>query len=147
MEYTIVSYSPRYRDDMIFCLLAAKDALGHMPRLNEDLLDIPANYTARGGAFWLALDERGRVAGMVGVLCASADDIWLKRLYIRPGCKRQGLGTALLRTAETFAREKGATRIHTRFADNYEEAARFYPAMGFENAERSAGCRHCVKTL
>ena len=56
---TIVPYDEKYRDDMIFMILQAKDALGRVPRLNEDLLDIRANYLERGDEFWLALDEDG----------------------------------------------------------------------------------------
>ncbi len=37
-------YEDKYRDDMIFMVLQAKDALGRIPRLNEDLLDIKAHY-------------------------------------------------------------------------------------------------------
>ena len=145
--HTIIPYDPRYRDDMIFCLLLAKDALGDTLRLNEDLLDVPANYFARGDAFWLALDQHDRVIGMIGTHTVSQNELWLKRLYVKPGCKRQGLGAALYRRAEELARAKGVTHIHTRFNDNYHEAARFYPAMGLAEAERSEGLRHFVKEL
>ena len=47
----IIPYEDSYRDDMIFVVLAAKDALGRVPRLNPDLLDVPANYLARGDGF------------------------------------------------------------------------------------------------
>ena len=40
----IIPYEDRYRDDMIFMILEAKDALGRVPGLNEDLLDIRTNY-------------------------------------------------------------------------------------------------------
>ena len=62
----IIPYDARYRDDMIFMVLQAKDALGRVPRLNEDLLDVPGNYLNRGDGFWLALDEGDRVIGCVG---------------------------------------------------------------------------------
>ena len=62
----IISYQEKYRDDMIFMVLEAKDALGRVPRLNDDLLDIQGAYLNRGDMFWLALDERDRVIGCVG---------------------------------------------------------------------------------
>ena len=43
-NYTIIPYDEKYRDDMIFMVFEAKDALGRIPRLNEDLLDIQKNY-------------------------------------------------------------------------------------------------------
>ena len=62
----IIPFEEKYRDDMIFMVLEAKDALGRVPGLNEDLLDIKKNYLDRGDCFWLALSEEGRVMGSVG---------------------------------------------------------------------------------
>lgn len=36
----ITKFENRYRDDMIFMVLQAKDALGRIPTINPDLLDI-----------------------------------------------------------------------------------------------------------
>lgn len=62
----IIPYEDQYRDDMIFMVLEAKNALGRTPRLNEDLLDIPGAYLDKGDMFWLALDGNDRVIGCVG---------------------------------------------------------------------------------
>ncbi|MCQ2429131.1 MAG: hypothetical protein MJ192_02255 [Clostridia bacterium] len=43
----IIRYDEIYRDDMIFMVLQAKDALGRKPTINTDLLDIQANYLDR----------------------------------------------------------------------------------------------------
>ena len=40
----LIEYSDAYRDDMIFMVLQAKDALGRKPSINPDLLDVKANY-------------------------------------------------------------------------------------------------------
>lgn len=50
----ILPYEEAYRDDMIFMVLSAKDALGRVPRLNPDLLDVSACYLKQGDPFWLA---------------------------------------------------------------------------------------------
>ena len=65
-NYTIIPYDEKYRDDMIFMVLGAKDALGRVPRLNEDLLDVKKNYLDTGDMFWLAIDEHDRVVGCIG---------------------------------------------------------------------------------
>ena len=81
---TIVPYDEKYRDDMIFMILQAKDALGRVPRLNEDLLDIRANYLERGDEFWLALDEDGRVIGSVGYSrVPETKEAVVHRLYVK----------------------------------------------------------------
>ena len=53
----IIEYSDQYRDDMIFMVLEAKNALGRIPHLNEDLLDIQGNYLNKGDPFYLALSK------------------------------------------------------------------------------------------
>ena len=62
----IIKYEDKYRDDMIFMILEAKNALGRVPGLNEDLLDIKKNYLDVGDMFWLAIDEHDRVIGSIG---------------------------------------------------------------------------------
>ena len=42
----IIKYEEKYRDDMIFMILEAKNALGRVPGLNEDLLDVRKNVLA-----------------------------------------------------------------------------------------------------
>ena len=131
--FKILSFQSEYRDDTIFCLLLAKDAIsaGYPPRLSEDLLDIQKNYFDKGDMFWIALDGNDRVIGMIGTSTVSVSDMWLKRLFIKPTHKRKGLGSALLATAEEYAKSKGIINIHTRFAEWYKEASVFYPAKGF----------------
>ena len=43
----IIPYEDKYRDDLIFMILQAKDALGRKPSINGDLLDIKSNYLDR----------------------------------------------------------------------------------------------------
>lgn len=98
-KYSIIPFEQSYRDDAIFCLLSAKDALGRIPRLNEDLLDIEVNYFDKGDMFWLALDEQKRVVGMLGTKTVSPTEMWLKRFYVKPEFKRQGIGSTLIGVA------------------------------------------------
>ena len=66
-NYLIIPYDEKYRDDMIFMVLEAKDALGRVPRLNEDLLDVQKNYIDTGDMFWLAIDEHDRVMAVSAI--------------------------------------------------------------------------------
>ena len=99
----IIKFEPKYRDDLIFMILEAKNALGRVPGLNEDLLDIQKNYIDKGDVFWIALDDNDRVIGSVGYnSIANSDDVVLHRLFVKANLKRQGIGTALLKTAEEY---------------------------------------------
>ena len=83
----ILSYDERYRDDMIFMVLQAKDALGRKPTINEDLLDITANYLERGDAFYIAIDENDRVVGCIGYSQIEDTTVaFLHRLYVSRKC-------------------------------------------------------------
>jgi len=145
--FRIIPFESKYKDDTIFCLLLAKDALGRAPYINEDLLDIQDNYFDKDDMFWVALDADDRIIGMIGTNTISKTDMWLKRLFIKPDFKRKGLGSKLLATAEEYAKSKGITTIHTRFADDFDEAALFYPSKGFVEIENSNGIKHLVKKV
>ena len=132
-DYTIIPYAEKYRDDMIFMVLEAKDALGSIPRLNEDLLDIQKNYLDTGDMFWLAVDENDRVIGCVGYNSVpDTREVRLHRLYIKAARKRQGIGTRLLQTVEQHLRERGKTAAHVHLGGKeYFESRSFYPKHGY----------------
>jgi len=145
--FNIIPFQEKYRDDTIFCLLSAKDALGSIPNLNEDVLHIQEYYFDKGDMFWIALDNNQRVIGMLGTDTVSTAEMWLRRLFIKPELKRNGLGSALFSVAEDYAIAKGISLIHTRFPDSYIEASKFYPAKGFVETYRHEGLRHMIKYL
>ena len=131
----IIPYEEQYRDDMIFMVLSAKDALGRVPRLNEDLLDVKKHYLQAGTGFWLALDEDGRVVGCVGYIPEDEPGVArLHRLYVKPALKRQGVGSALLETAETAMKARGIREARVHLGEPREqwfESYAFYPKHGY----------------
>ena len=143
----IIEYEERYRDDMIFMVLQAKDALGRKPGLNPDLLDIRANYLDRGDRFWLAIDDNDRVIGCVGYSrIADTQEAFLHRLFVKPSLKRTGIGSKLLDTAERGMRENGITvsRVHLGAPkEQWFESYAFYPKHGYTEYEP----RYMMKVL
>lgn len=80
----IKPYEEKYRDDLIFMVLQAKDALGRKPTINEDLLDVRTNYFERGDMFWVAVDEDDRVIGCVGYSrTENLSEAFLHRLFVK----------------------------------------------------------------
>lgn len=145
--FTIITFNETYRDDAIFCLLSAKDAIGRVPQLNSDMLDIQKHYFDNNDMFWLAVDSNNRVVGMVGTKTESNTDMWLKRLFIKPSFKRKGIGSALLTTAERYAKSKGILCLHTQFSYDFIEAALFYPSKGFIDETKDSSLHHMIKHL
>lgn len=131
----IIPYRENYRDDLLFMVLQAKDALGRKPRINEDLLDIPSCYFAKGDMFWIALDENDRVIGSIGFSRTEIPtEAFLHRLYVKASKKRQGIGTALLQTAENEMRLQGisVSLVHLGTPkEQWYESYAFYPKHGY----------------
>ena len=129
----IIEYSDQYRDDMIFMVLEARNALGRIPHLNEDLLDIQGHYLDKGDPFYLALSNESRVIGCMGNhAIPGTDHVRLQRLYVKCNLKRFGIGSALLKTVEQHALQHGKTRAIVHLGNqDYWESRLFYPAQGY----------------
>ncbi len=142
----IVEYQDKYKSDLIFMVLEAKNALGAVPGLNEDLLDVQANYFDKGDMFWLAIDENDRVIGSVGYSSVEgSDDVWLHRLFVKYNLKRKGIGGALLQMAESNIKSKGKTaiRIHLGEQRYYFESYSFYLKHNYKQYDE----RYMIKNL
>lgn len=129
----IIVYEEKYRDDMIFMVLEAKDALGRIPRLNGDLLDIRANYLDKGDIFWLALSDVDRVIGCVGYSAIpGTNEVWLHRFYVKAALKGQGIGSALYARVEDHIRAAGKSAIRVHLGGpGYEASQVFYLHRGY----------------
>ncbi len=130
----IIKFEEKYRDDLIFMILEAKNALGRVPGLNEDLLDIKKNYFDKGDYFWVALDDNDRVIGSVGYSSVeNSDDVILHRLFVKYNKKHQSIGTALLKTAEEYLKTTGKKTIIVHLGDkkHFFESWQFYPKHGY----------------
>ena len=127
----IISFEEKYRDDMIYMVLSAKNAIGRVPKLNEDLLDVRKNFLDKGQPFWIALDEFDRVIGCIGTRIDEEGKLFLSRLFIKFDRKRHGLGSMLLELAENSARERGYKEVHVHLGKDYLESHIFYPKHGY----------------
>ena len=132
----IKPYEEAYRDDLIFMVLQAKDALGRIPTINPDLLDIQGHYFDRGDRFWVAIDDNQRVIGCIGFSrTEQPQEAFLHRLFVKPSEKRKGIGTLLLQTAESEMRSQGIRTSLVHLGEPKEqwwESYLFYPKHGYQ---------------
>ena len=126
----IIEFEDKYLDDMIYMVLSAKNAIGRIPKLNEDLLDIKTNYFDKGESFWLAIDETNRVIGCIGTKMKD-NKLFLSHLFVKPELKRHGIGSKLLEVAESKAKERGYKEVHVHLGKDYLESHIFYPKKGY----------------
>ena len=97
---------------------------------DQDLADIGANYSNKGGCFFVLLDG-ARIIGTVALNHESASSCELCRMYLAPEYRRQGLGRLLLDKAITEAKSRGYTEMHLKTAAVLVEAIRLYESIGF----------------
>jgi len=96
-----------------------------------DLLTPGSAFAARGGAFWVVEDGRGRVAACVALDFPEPRTAELHRLYVRPDARGAGLGAGLVRLVEERARSEGATRVVFWSDTRFERAHRLYERLGY----------------
>ena len=138
-EISIIEYNEAYRDDMIFMVLQAKDALGRKPSINPDLLDVKVNYLDKGDMFLLAIDENDRVIGCCGFSrIPDTNEAFVHRLYVKASEKRNGIGSALLERIETEMKARGiaVSKVHLgEPREQWFESYAFYPKHGYAEYE------------
>ncbi|MCI0339908.1 MAG: GNAT family N-acetyltransferase [Planctomycetales bacterium] len=102
-----------------------------------DLVDPESHYDRAGGFFEVAVSE-GAVVGTIGGTHEGSE--WeLHRLYVRPSCRRRGIGSALVRRFLDRVRAGGATRVVLWSDKKLKDAHRLYESLGF----RTIGDRVC----
>ncbi|MDR7328878.1 GNAT family N-acetyltransferase [Corynebacterium guangdongense] len=95
-----------------------------------ELSDLDSVYAAPTGGLWLALHD-GAPVGCVAVKRNNDVHGELKRLYVRPAGRGHGLGSLLLETAITGARDLGYRRLRLDTAPHMTAAIGLYERHGF----------------
>lgn len=92
-----------------------------------------------GHVTWLVRDDGGRAVAVAGaqVTWSYASDeptAQLLLLVVDPSARRNGTGSALIETFETWAAEQGARRLSAVSAAATDTAHRFYQRRGYHEA-------------
>ena len=107
-----------------------------------DFLGEEYPYEPPRGQLWVVRDG-GLIVGSVAVERLDAETAEPHRLYLDPALRGQGLGRALLETAERWAIERGCRRAVLWSDVNFEDAHRLYERAGYvKTGERHVGGEH-----
>jgi ribosomal protein S18 acetylase RimI-like enzyme len=96
-----------------------------------DLRGLPQSYFEAGGAFWVARDAAGSLAGFVGLKRTSATSGAVKRLAVIPAYRGRHVGRALIEALIEHARELGLTEITLSTGKNEKARTLIYEPLGF----------------
>src|SRR5947208_17187924 len=96
-----------------------------------ELASPPGGHAPPAGRLFLAPDASGS-AGCVALRPFDADAAEMKRLYVRPAYRGQGLGRALAAAAIAAARETGRSRVVLDTLPSMGEAIALYRSLDFK---------------
>lgn len=111
-----------------------------------DIENLHYGYFADEGAsaFWVAAHSDS-VVGMIGVQRTREDAAEVRRLRVREGYRRHGIGTRLMEQATTFCRQHGYLKVVLDVRVERGPAISLFEKFGFKHARtREIGNR---KTL
>ena len=100
-------------------------------KLEEELATLPGVYSPPNGRLLLAMQD-GQPAGCVALISHDALSCELKRMYVRPVFRGQGIGWELVRALIEEARQAGYDRIVLDSHISMEKAHGIYQAFGFK---------------
>ena len=117
---------------LVFGVLAEFDLKPDPDATDADLLDIETNYLNRGGLFDLIEDENGKLVGTFGLYPLDANTCELRKMYLVPAVRGQGLGKYVLRKAVEHAKEMGFKEMVLETSSKLVAAIQLYRQFGFQ---------------
>lgn len=98
--------------------------------LTEEIDRISAYYGERDGGFWVAVIG-DNVLGTFGLERASDEAMELRRMYVDPSARRQGIARQMLQFAEDECRHRRIKRLELSTAEIQQAALALYRNAGY----------------
>jgi ribosomal protein S18 acetylase RimI-like enzyme len=101
---------------------------------DQELAQLPGGYAPPKGRLYLATDDSGP-AGCVALREFEPGVGEMKRLYVRPGYRRRGIGRMLTEQVIADARSSGYRTVRLDTVPRMKEAIALYESLGFRDIE------------
>jgi putative acetyltransferase len=121
-----VLIEPRPRDDLGLVLLldlALKELFTRYPASTSHPVDPATSF--------LVADRQGDAVGCIGLMPVVAGVGEIKRMYVRPDQRGQGIARRLIGSAEALARHRGATTLRLATGSRQPEAITLYESLDY----------------
>ncbi len=103
----------------------------------DSIAEFTHHYFGDRAGFWLAA-RGGQAIGCIALrpLAAMASSGEVKRLYVRPAERRQGIAEGLLQALESHAASVGYRWLYLDTTDEMTAAVHFYELQGYQRCPR-----------
>lgn len=121
--------------DVIRSVLA-EYGLGWEPAgADRDVLEVESCYLAAGGEFWV-IEQQNTLIGTSAYypIARGHKAVEIRKMYLVPEARGQGLGRFLLRELEQAIAARGYTQIWIETASVLTEAVQLYESSGYQPA-------------
>ncbi len=98
--------------------------------LEEEMGRVSDYYAQHNGSFWLA-ERHSQLVGMFGLEQYGDQDAELRRMYVSPQARRQGIAQSMLTFAEEKCRVDGVQNLHLSTSELQHAALALYRNCGF----------------
>ena len=115
--------------------------------LAEEIDRIADYYAERQGAFWVAIGD-AKLVGMFGLeLELGGDAMELRRMYVDPDVRRQGVARKMLQFAEAECQRRHVRQLDLSTSELQGEALLLYRNAGFQLVREEVAETASNKTL
>lgn len=98
---------------------------------NEELANLPGEYAPPMGCLLLAI-HKNEAAGCVALRQIAKTICEMKRLFVRPQFRRQGIGRSLVEAVIERAKKVGYKQMRLDTTPTMDAAKNLYESLGFE---------------
>lgn len=119
--------------DLIQSVLAEYGLGGEPDGADRDVLQVEECYWATGGEFWV-VERQGHVLGTGAYypISRGCNAVEIRKMYLHPGVRGQGLGRLMLQTLEQTIEQRGFEQIWVETATVLAEAVALYEQNGYQ---------------
>lgn len=138
-SFLIRDWEPRDRDiaAQLIAQVLTEYGLGCQPcGADRDVQEVENHYEQ--GAFWV-VEKEGDVVGTAGFypIPRGTNAVEIRKMYLLPGARRQGLGRYLMAALEREIAQRGFAEIYLETATVLKEAVLLYESLGYEQLDPS----------